>query len=91
MQLEQDDSEGTDSTNVESDSESAGDEDTDLDAPLPPQAIAFEIDVNIDITLCTLRDMVAVDHSVKQSAVPQTSARPHNTQEKTSAQPDWDW
>ena len=43
--------------------------------------ITFKIDVNIDITLYTLRDMVAVDHSVK---LPQTSTRPHNTQEKTS-------
>ena len=76
---------------VESDSESVGDEDTDLDAPLPPRAITFDIDVDIDITLRTLHDMVAVDHSVKQSAAPQTSTRLHNAREKTSVQPDWDW
>ena len=91
VQLEPDDSEGTNSMDVESNSESVGDEDTDLDAPLPPRAIAFEIDVDIDITLRALHDMVAVDHSVKQSAVPQTSTRLHNAQEKTSVQPDWDW
>ena len=45
--------------------------------------ITFEIDVDVDITLCTLHDMVAVDHLV-QSAAPQTSARSHSTQEKTS-------
>ena len=74
-----------------SDSKSEGDEDIDLDAPLPPWVIVFEIDVDIDITLCTLRDMVTVDHSVKQLAAPQTSTRPRNTQGKTPAQPDWDW
>jgi hypothetical protein len=91
VQLERDDSEGKDSIDAESDSESEGDEDINLDAPLPPRAITFKIDADIDITSHALRDMVAVDHSVKQSAAPQTSTRSRSIQEKTSAQPDWDW
>ena len=88
MQLERDDSEGNDPMNAESDSKS---EDINLDAPLPPRAITFEIDDDVDITSHALRDMVTVDHLVKQSAAPQTSAGSHNIQEKISAQPDWDW
>jgi hypothetical protein len=88
VQLEQDDFKGKDSTDAESDSESEGDEDINLDAPLPPHVITFEIDANIDITSHALRNMVAVDHSVKQSAAPQTSARSRSIQEKISAQPD---
>ena len=91
MQLEQDDSEGKDAES-DGESESEEDEDIDLDTPLPPRAIAFEIDADIDITSHALRDMVAVDQSVKQSAAPQASAMPRtNVQKKISAQPDWDW
>jgi hypothetical protein len=82
---------GPDWGNTKSNSELVGDKDTNLDAPLPPWAITFEIDVDIDITLHTLCNMVAMDHSVKQSAAPQTSTRLHNAWEKTSVQPDWDW
>ena len=89
MQLEQDDFEGKESTDAESNSESEG-EDINLDAPLPPRAITFKIDAYIDITSHALCDMVAVDHSVKQSAAPQTSARSRSIQEKISAQPNWD-
>ena len=85
MQLERDDSKGIDSMDAESDSETEGDEDINLDAPLPLRAITFEIDADIDITSHALHDMVAVDHSVKQSAALQTSTRSRNIQEKTSA------
>ena len=84
MQLEQDDSYGRDPMDpAEDDRKSEADEDINLDAPLPLCVITFEIDVDIDITLCTLCDMDAVDYLV-QSAAPQTSARSHSTQEKTS-------
>ena len=42
--------------------------------------------VDVDITLCTLCDMVMVDYFIKQSAAPWTSARSPN-----AVQPDWDW
>lgn len=57
----------------------------------PPPSMCDHIwDVNVDITSCALHDTAVVNHLV-QSAAPQTSTRSHGTQEKTSAQPDWDW
>jgi hypothetical protein len=50
----------------------------------PPRAITFD---DVDITSLALRDMVAMGHSVEQSAAPQTSARSRSTREKISAQP----
>jgi len=90
VQLEPDNSEGTDSMDVESDSESVGDE---IPIWMPPflRGQSHSRLMSILTSPCTLRNMVAVDHSVKQSAAPQTSTRLHNTQEKTSVQPDWDW